>query len=85
MYEKLIEMSKKGDYTTASLLDYLYYRNNYKFIGTDLSRQTNTTIPQKTNFLEELEESNGEVMFFIAEKQKSNYSKLSFDSLIVSE
>ena len=74
-------MSKKGDYTTASLLDYLYYQNNYKFIGIDLSRQTNTTIPQKTNFLEELEESNGEVMV----KQKSNYSKLSFDSLIVSE
>ena len=81
MYEKLIEMSKKGDYTTASLLDYLYYQNNYKFIGIDLSRQTNTTIPQKTNFVEELEESNGEVMV----KQKSNYSKLSFDSLIVSE
>ena len=74
-------MSKKGDYTTASLLDYLYYQNNYKFIGIDLSRQTNTTIPQKTNFAEELEESNGEVMV----KQKSNYSKLSFDSLIVSE
>ena len=74
-------MSKKGDYTTASLLDYLYYQNNYKFIGIDLSRQTNTTIPQKTNFVEELEESNGEVMV----KQKSNYSKLSFDSLIVSE
>ena len=74
-------MSKKGDYTTASLLDYLYYQNNYKLIGIDLSRQTNTTIPQKTNFVEELEESNGEVMV----KQKSNYSKLSFDSLIVSE
>ena len=74
-------MSKKGDYTTASLLDYLYYQYNYKFIGIDLSRQTNTTIPQKTNFVEELEESNGEVMV----KQKSNYSKLSFDSLIVSE
>ena len=74
-------MSKKGDYTTASLLDYLYYQNNYKFIGIDLSRQTNTTIPQKTNFVEELEESNGEVMV----KQKSNYSKLSFDLLIVSE
>ena len=37
-YEKLIEMSKNDDYTTGSLLDYLYHQNYYKLVGIDLSR-----------------------------------------------
>ena len=46
-YEKLIEMSRNDDYTTGDLLDYLYHQKYYKLIGIDLSRQTNTSIPQK--------------------------------------
>ena len=42
-YDKLIEMSKNDDYTTGSLLDYLYHEK-YKLTGIDLSRQTNTSI-----------------------------------------
>ena len=38
-YEKFIEMSENDDYTTGSLLDYLYHQNYYKLIGIDLSRQ----------------------------------------------
>ena len=35
-YEKLIEISK-NDYTTESLLDYLYHQKYYKLFGIDLS------------------------------------------------
>ena len=45
-YEKLIEMSRNGDYTTGNLLDYLYHQKYYKVVGIYLSRQTNTSIPQ---------------------------------------
>ena len=63
-------MSKKPDYTTGNLLDYLYHQNCYKRIGIDLSRQTNTSIPQQINFTRKLEEDNDATMFFIAEKQQ---------------
>ena len=44
-------MSRNDDYTTANLLDYLYHEKYYKLIGVDLSRQTNTSIPQQINFI----------------------------------
>ena len=48
-YEKIIEMSKNNDYTIWNLLDFMYHQNYYKLIGIDLSRQTNTNIPQQIN------------------------------------
>ena len=50
MYETLFEMLRNNDYGTGNLLDYLYHQNYYKLNGTDLSRQTNTSIPQQINF-----------------------------------
>ena len=50
--KKLVEMSRGNDYTTGKLLDYLYHQNYYKLIGTDLSRQRNTTIPLTVNLQE---------------------------------
>ena len=38
-YEKLIEMSIYDNYTTESLLDYLYHQNHHKRIDIDLSGQ----------------------------------------------
>ena len=46
------EVYEKLDYTTENLLYYLYHQNYYKFIGMDLSKQANTTIPEQINFLE---------------------------------
>ena len=34
--------------TTENLLDYLYHQKYYKLIGTDLSRQKSTAIPQQS-------------------------------------
>ena len=39
-YEKIIEMSHNNDYTTGNLLDFGYFKENYKLIATDLSKQT---------------------------------------------
>ena len=62
-------MSKNDDYTTGNLLDFPYHQNYYKVIGIDLSRQTNTSIPQHINLTGKLGENDGAIMFFIAEKQ----------------
>ena len=44
-------MTKNDDYTTGNLLDFSYHQNYYKLIGINSSRQTNTSIPQKINFV----------------------------------
>ena len=49
-------MPRNDDYTTGNLLDHLYHQKYYKLVGTDLSRQTNMSIPQKINFVGKLEE-----------------------------
>ena len=36
MFEKLVEMSRKDDYTTRNLLDCLYHQIYHKLIGIDL-------------------------------------------------
>ena len=46
-YEKLTEMSRNDNYITGDLLNYLYHQNYYKLVAIDLSRQTNTSIPQQ--------------------------------------
>ena len=37
-YEKIIEMSRNNDYTTGNLLDFGYFKENYRLIATDLSK-----------------------------------------------
>ena len=65
-----MEMLRNKDYTTGDLLDYLYHQKYYKLIGTNFSRQTNTSIPQQITFTRKLEEDDGATMFVIAEKQQ---------------
>ena len=50
-YEKIIEMSNNNDYTTGNLLDFAYFKENYKLIATDLSKQTKLKDPQQINFI----------------------------------
>ena len=78
-------MSGNDDYTTGNLLGFSYHQNNDKLIGTDLSRKTNLSIPKKNNFTGKLEEDDGAVTFFIAEKQQKTILNFSLNSLIVSE
>ena len=39
VYEQIIEMIKNNDYTTGNLLDYEYFKDHYKLITIDLSKQ----------------------------------------------
>ena len=39
-YKKIIEMSNNNEYTTGNLLDFAYFRENYKLIAIHLSKQT---------------------------------------------
>ena len=78
-------MTRNNDYTTGNLLDYLNHLKYYKLIGIDLSRQTNTSIPQQINFTRKLEEDDGSTMFFITEKQQKTILNFCLDSLIATE
>ena len=54
-YEKIIDMSNNNDYTTGNLLDFAYYKEHYKLIAIDLSKQTKIKVPQQINFIGKLE------------------------------
>ena len=51
----------------------MYHQSYYKRIGTDLARQTNTTITQQINFTEKLEKDDDATRSFIVKEQKSYY------------
>ena len=44
-------MSNKNDYTTENLLDFAYFKKDYKLVAIDLSKQTKLKDPQQINFI----------------------------------
>ena len=51
----------------------VYFKENYKLIAIDLSKQTKLKDPQQINFIGKLEGQNsGATMFFIIEKSEEN-------------
>ena len=70
-YEKIIDMSNNNDYKTGHLLDFRYFKENYKLIATDLSKQTKSKDPQQIDFIGKLENQNHwATMVFIIEKSE---------------
>ena len=67
-YEKIIDMSNNNDYTTGNLLDFGYFKENYKLIAIDLSKQTKLKDPQQISFIGKLLNTRGATMFFIIKK-----------------
>ena len=63
-------MSNNNDYTTGNLLDFAYFKENYRLIAIDLSKQTKLKDPQQIIFIGRLDEANGATMFFITEKSE---------------
>ena len=56
---------------TGNLLDFAYYKENYKLIAIDLSKQTKIKDIQQINFIGKIErQDNGVTMFFIIEKSE---------------
>ena len=75
-------MSRNNSFTTENSLDFSYHQNYYKLISIDLSRKTNTSIPQQINFIGKLKEDDDAIMF-IPEKQQKAVLNFSLDPLIV--
>ena len=64
-------MSKNNDYTTVNILGFAYFKEHYKLIAIDLSKQTILNDSQKINFIGKLErQNNAGTMFFIIEKSE---------------
>ena len=69
-YEKNIEISKNNDYATGNLLDFAYFKENYRLIAIDLSKQTKLKDPQQISFIGKILATRGAAMFFIIEKSE---------------
>ena len=69
-----ITAGKEDDYTTGCLLDYSYFKENYKMIAIDLSRQNELDADpraiQQINFTANLDRAGNTTMFFIIEEAK---------------
>ena len=69
--EKIIGMSRNNDFTTDNLLDFAYFKEHYRLIAIDLSKQTKLKDPQQIVFNGKLEnQAYGATMFFIIEKSE---------------
>ena len=64
-----IVTGKGDDYTTVCLLDYCYFKKNYKMIAVDLNKQqaidADPTAIQQTNFTANLDRPGNTTIFFI--------------------
>ena len=82
-YEKIIDMSNNNDYTTGNLLDFAYFKKNYKLIAIDLSKQTKLKDLQQINFIGKLLRNTGPTMFFIIEKSEETTFNFSQSSVTI--
>ena len=75
-YENMrkIATGEGDDYTTGCLLDYTYFKDNYKMIAVDLSKQqvldADPTAIQQTNFTANLDRVGHTRIYFILEEAK---------------
>ena len=73
-YEKIIETSNNNDYTTGSLLDFGYFKKNYRLIAVDLSKQTKLKDPQQISFIGKLLRNTGTMAFIIEKSEKATFN-----------
>ena len=76
-------MSNDNDYTTSKFLDFSYFKENYRLIAIDLSKQTKLKDSQQINFIGKLDEANGATMFFIIEKLEETTFNFSQNSVTI--
>ena len=69
-YENIMDMSNNNDCTTGNLLDFAYFKGNYKLIAIDLSKQTKLKDPQEISFIGELLATPRTTMFSSLKNQK---------------
>ena len=78
-YEKIIDISRKNEYTTGYLLDMITFKNIYKLIAIDLRKQQvlqeNEDLIQQIKFIGGLEEADN--VFIIIEKKENTILEFS--------
>ena len=82
-YENIIEISCNNDYTTGYLLDFSYFKKNFKLIAIDWSRQIKLKDPQQISFIGKLEKDHGATMFSIIEKSEKTTFNFSQSSVTI--
>ena len=82
-YEKIIDMSNNNDYTTGNLLNFAYFKESYRLIAIDLSKQTKLKDPQQIRFIGKGDKDNGATMFFIIEKSEETTFNFSQNSVTI--
>ena len=77
-------MCNNNDCTTGNLLDFACYKENYRLIAIDSSKQTKLKDSQQINFIEKIEgQNNGIAMFFIIEKSEETTFEFSQNSVTI--
>ena len=76
-----IAIGQGDDYTTCCLLDYVYFKDCYKIIAIDLSKQqafyADPKAIQQIDFSGNLDQARNTTMFFIIEEAKKNILDIS--------
>ena len=82
-YENItrIATGQGDDYTTGCLLDYSYFKENYKLIAIDLSKQqalhADSRAIQQINFTENVDRNEVATLLFIIEQAKETVFEFS--------
>ena len=75
-----IATGQGDDYTTGSLLDYPYFKEKYKMIPIDLSKEqaldADPTAIQQISFTVNLDRAEGAFVFFIYEETKEYHKSI---------
>ena len=83
-YEKITDMNNNNDYATGNLLDFANFKENYRLIAVDSSKQTKLKDLQQIKFIGKLENQNhGATTFFIIEKSKETTFNFSENSVTI--
>ena len=82
-YEKIMDMNNNNNYTAGNLLDFAYYKENYRLIAIYLSKQTKLKDPHQINFIGKLLKDTGAKMFFIIEKSEETTFNFSQNSVTI--
>ena len=75
-----MDISNNNDYTTGNLLDFAYFKENYRLIAIDLSKQTRLKDLQQIAFIGKLDAANGATMSLIIEKSEETTFNFSQNS-----
>ena len=80
-YKKIIEISKNSNYTIGNLLDYEYFKDHYKLIAIDLSKQSE--LEDKDLRQERRLEQDAAILLIIEKKEETTIEFLQNSATIV--